>query len=214
MPTHSQLTKTGPLLVKMKKEFYERPDTVLIATELLGKLIVTNRNGSFRLSRICETEAYCGVQDQACHAYNGKMTKRTQIMYEPGGVAYVYICYGIHHLLNIVTHEKGHPHVVLIRAAIPILGIVDMTAAMGYLINEKRLTSGPGNLTKAMGISIADNGLSLEGDELYLADDGYHLLPGQIAASTRIGLKSAGTDASLPYRFYIQNCTWVSSNNK
>ncbi len=111
---------------KLNQAFYEREDVLAIARELLGKLIITTFNGEETIGRIVETEAYRGVTDRASHAYGGRRTSRTEVMFCKGGVAYVYLCYGIHHLFNVVTGSENIPHAVLIRAVEPVSGTASM----------------------------------------------------------------------------------------
>lgn len=131
-------------------------------------------------------------------------------MYSKGGVAYVYLCYGIHHLFNIVTNEKEIPHAVLIRALEPLQGVDIMLKRKGKKRIDHTLTRGPGNVSKAMGIFTKHSGISLSGNEIFIADDGLRLKKSAIAASPRIGVGYAGSDAKLPYRFYIKGNRFVS----
>ena len=196
-------------LKKLPAAFYRRSDVVQIAKDLLGKIIVTNFNNKITTARIVETEAYNGIIDRASHAYNNRRTARTEIMYSAGGFAYVYLCYGIHHLFNVVTNEKNIPHAVLVRAAEPLTGIDIMMRRTGKKIFDNTLTKGPGNVSKALGIYTAHTGTSLLGNEIYIAEnfDAAHFA---IASSPRIGVGYAKEDALLPYRFYIQGSEWVS----
>ncbi len=109
---------------RLRREFYERNEVVTIAQELLGKVLVTNFKEELTAARIVETEAYNGALDKASHAYNNRRTNRTEVMFGNGGKAYVYLCYGIHHLFNVVTNVQGTPHAVLIRAVEPIAGLL------------------------------------------------------------------------------------------
>ena len=188
--------------------FYQRKNTCLIARELLGKVLVTQIQGRITHGRITETEAYCGTTDMACHARNHTRTPRTEIMYQLGGIAYVYWCYGIFPLFNVITHQQDEPHAVLIRAVEPLLGQEYMLERRQKTQLHKSLSSGPGSMSLAMGISIADNGISLQSDRLHILDTGYQ--PTSIVTTTRIGVESCGADAQLPYRFYIADSAWVS----
>lgn len=181
-----------------------------IAKEMLGKLLITRLDGIETWGRIMETEAYYGVIDHASHAYGGRRTKRTEIMYAPGGVAYVYLCYGIHHLFNVITHNLDSPHAVLVRAVEPVKGIDMMLWRTGKKKADHTLTKGPGNVSKALGIQTGHSGYSLLGREIFLADDGYVLKKTQIIESPRIGVDYAGEDALLPYRFYVKGNPYVS----
>ena len=199
---------------KLQVEFYRRENVLLIAKELLGKLLVTNKDGIITSGRIVECEAYAGAPDRASHAFGGKITKRNNVMYEAGGLAYVYLCYGIHHLFNIVTHVRGTPHAILIRSAEPVKGIETMLYRTGKKQLDSSLTRGPGNVSKALGISTSDTGLSLTGKTIFLADDGFEYPKKDVQASPRIGVDYAGADALLPYRFYIRGNRFVSGRPK
>lgn len=131
-------------------------------------------------------------------------------MYREAGVSYVYLCYGIHHLFNVVTNEVNVPHAVLLRALEPILGIETMLKRTGKRIADHTLTSGPGNLSKAMGILVKHNALDMQTDELFIADDGFKTKPSQIVATPRIGVGYAAEDALLPYRFILKDNPYVS----
>ncbi|PWV48409.1 DNA-3-methyladenine glycosylase [Chitinophaga sp. S165] len=190
--------------------FYDRPDVLTIARELLGKIIVTKFNGELTTARIVETEAYAGVTDKASHAYGGRRTARTEVMYGEAGMAYVYLCYGIHQMFNIVTNEIDIPHAILIRGAEPLTGIPVMLQRTGKKIADFTLTRGPGNVAKALGINTSRTGQSLVSDDFYLASDGF-VPPGEdIIATPRIGVDYAGADALLPYRFIVSNNKYVS----
>ena len=199
---------------KLGKDFYQRENVLSIAKELLGKLLVTKRAGVTTAGRIVEVEAYNGVIDKASHAFGGRRTNRNEVMYAEGGVAYVYLCYGIHHLFNVVTHSKETPHAILIRALEPVKGIDEMLRRTGKKKLDHTLTRGPGNLSKAMGIAVLHSGCSLHSKELFLADDGFEYGKNEIAASPRIGVDYAGKDALLHYRFYIKGNPFVSGKPK
>lgn len=171
-----------------------------MARELLGKLLVTDFGGRCE-ARIVETEAYAGIDDRASHAFGGRLTGRTRVMYEAGGVAYVYLCYGIHHLFNVVTNVSGMPHAVLVRAAEPLQGMSLMSSRTGKPTDDRRICSGPGRLSQAMGICTDHSGASLTGRSLHILDDGFELDEGSVLATPRIGVDYAGEDARLPYRF-------------
>jgi DNA-3-methyladenine glycosylase len=198
---------------KLPLSFYLRNDVVKIAAELLGKILVTNWNGELTSGRIVETEAYNGQVDKASHAFKGN-TPRTAVMFEEGGRAYVYLCYGIHQMFNIVTNEKGTPHAVLIRAIEPASGIDIMMRRTGKKVLDETLTRGPGNVGKALGFHTSQSGLALLGEELYIEDDGYTLSTSDIIATPRIGVDYAGEDALLNYRFYIKGNKYVSGKVK
>ena len=195
---------------KLPGSFYQRKNVLQIAKELLGKLLVTKLDGVETSGRIVEVEAYNGIVDKASHAFAGKRTKRNEIMYADGGAAYVYLCYGIHHLFNVVTNDREMPHAILIRAVEPVKGIDTMLKRVGKKKFDHSLTRGPGNLSKALGIFTKHSGCSLRSNELFIADDGFVLNKRDIAASPRIGVDYAGKDALLPYRFYVKGNPYVS----
>jgi len=195
---------------KLPVLFYQRSNVLQIAKELLGKLLVTNFDGVVTAGRIVELEAYKGIPDRASHAWGGRRTARNEIMYAGGGVAYIYLCYGIHHLFNVVTHTKETPHAILIRGLEPVKGIEEMLRRTGKKKPDHTLTRGPGNLSKAMGLFTSHSGCSLQGKEIFIAEDGFVVERKKIAASPRIGVDYAGEDALLPYRFYIKGNPFVS----
>jgi DNA-3-methyladenine glycosylase len=195
---------------KLDYSFYARPDPIRIAKELLGKILITRFDDVLTSGRIVETEAYAGVTDRASHAFGGRRTKRTEIMYQKGGTAYVYLCYGIHHLFNIVTNEKEIPHAILIRSVEPLEGIETMLTRTGKKILDWTLTKGPGNVSKALGLSTDHSAKSLLSRQIYLADDGFRVAKNQIGITSRIGVGYAGEDAKLPYRFMIRENKYVS----
>lgn len=193
---------------KLTAAFYQQKDVVKIARELLGKMLVTEIDGVRTAGRIVETEAYAGVTDRASHAWNERRTNRTAVMYRPGGLAYVYLIYGIHYLFNVITNVKDTPHAVLIRALEPVDGI-DMMKARFLPLLTQNMTAGPGNLSKALGIDIALTGESLTGNKVWI-EDAPNLPDDQVVISTRVGVAYAGEDAYLPYRFSIKGNKWVS----
>lgn len=196
--------------VPLPPAFYRRPDVVQIAKDLLGKMLVTNINGEVCAAKIVETEAYCGATDRACHAHFNKRTKRTEIMFAPGGVAYVYLCYGIHSLFNVVTNEAGFADAVLIRAAEPIYNVELMMRRRNISRpDDYRLTAGPGALSQAMGICTAHYGESLQGNRIRIVDY-QHVAEKNILAGPRVGVAYAGKDALLPWRFRIAGNAWCS----
>lgn len=201
-------------LKKLPFSFYQREDVLQIAEELVGKLLVTNWEGIVTSGRIVECEAYAGVTDRASHAYGGRRTRRNEVMYGLGGYAYVYLIYGIHHLFNVVTYTKNIPHAILIRSLEPVKGVDEMLKRTGKEELDYTLTRGPGNLSKALGISTKHSGMSLTGKELFLADDGHRYTKKQITLSPRIGVDYAGDDALLPYRYYIKGNPFVSGKPK
>ena len=220
---------------KLDNAFYDRPGVVTVARDLLGKVLVTEFDGRRTSGRIVEVEAYNGVGDRASHAWSGRRTQRTEVMYGVGGMAYVYLIYGIHHLFNVVTNKKDIPHAVLVRALEPMEGIEVMRERSGDAarrgggarkgdggdgaqrdgVNEAlkpdySLTRGPGNLSRALGLRTLHTGASLLGDEIWIGDDGYRPKRSEIVAGPRIGVDYAGVDAGLPYRFFIKGSPYVS----
>ncbi len=195
---------------KLSKEFYERADVATIAKDLLGKIIITKFDETYTAARIVETEAYAGIIDKASHAYNNKRTKRTEVMFGNSGKAYVYLCYGIHHMFNIVTNEVGKPDAVLIRGAEPLEGISMMLNRMNKKIVDSTIGRGPGNVTKALGIFTTHTGMSLQSKHLFLADDG--TTDFETMMSRRIGVDYADDHAKWLYRFYIKDNNHVTKH--
>src|SRR5690606_19547350 len=184
------------MMVQLPRHFYQRPATE-VAPDLLGKLLVHQTELGLRIGRIVEAEAYLGREDRAAHSFKG-ITPRTRIMFGEPGHAYVYLIYGMHHCMNVVTGPQGSGSAVLLRALEPVQGVaID--------------TRGPGRLTKAMGIDKRHYGLDLcQGDStLYLADDG-HAEPTDVRTSMRIGVHYAGEWAERPLRYYVGSSSWVS----
>jgi DNA-3-methyladenine glycosylase len=186
--------------MKLPLDFYRRDDVVNIARELLGKVLVTRIGGTITAGIITETEAYGGTTDRASHAYGGRRTARNASMYAAGGTAYVYLCYGMHHLFNVVTNAAGVPDAVLVRAVHPIEGL--------QLIRRRRhpsppTTGGPGTLSQALGIRTAHDGTPLTGDRIWIEERGIAVPPAAMIAGPRIGVAYAGADALLPHRFRI-----------
>jgi DNA-3-methyladenine glycosylase len=198
------------MMKKLDQSFYLRPDVLKIAKELLGKILLTNWDGVITSGRIVECEAYNGIIDKASHAAGGRRTLRNEIMYGAGGFSYVYLCYGIHHLFNVVTNLKDTPHAILIRALEPMAGIDEMLLRTGKRKPDYTLTRGPGNVSKALGIYTKHNGIFLSDEKLYIAEDGKKYKRNEIVASPRIGVDYAGEDAKLLYRFYVKGNPYVS----
>ena len=189
--------------MKLPLSFYTHNNVLAITRQLLGKYVFTSVNGEVTGGYITEAEAYNGIVDKASHAYGGKRTPRTQTMYAQGGIAYVYLCYGIHQMLNVVTSVEGEPHAVLIRAIKPTHGIDIMLQRRGMSGLKPNLCAGPGTLAKALGIDRGMNGISLNGDTLWIEDRGLTFTDEQIIAAPRIGIDYAAEDALLPYRLYV-----------
>lgn len=189
---------------RLTDSFYTRSDVVQIARELLGMKIFTVIDNIITAGIITETEAYAGMNDKACHAHLGKFTKRTATMYEKGGTAYVYLCYGIHHLFNIVTNIEGKADAVLIRAIEPIEGIEAMHERRAVKSDTIKLASGPGKLTQALGINKDFNGVDLTAsNEIWIEPGDKSLILSKIISDKRIGIDYAEEDANLLWRFYI-----------
>ena len=187
--------------MKLPHSFYLRDDVVKIARELLGKYLFTKYNGTLTGGIIIETEAYAGEIDRASHAFGGRRTARTEIMYNEGGTAYVYLCYGIHSLFNVVTNKKNIPHAVLIRAIHPTHGIKEMLKRRKMNEQKKNLSAGPGTVSEALGIHYSDSGKSLLETKIWIEDKGIKLKKNEIMESKRIGVDYAGDHADLLYRF-------------
>jgi DNA-3-methyladenine glycosylase len=200
----------GGRLAKLDEAFYERPSVVKVSRDLLGKVLVTTFDGMRTSGRIVEVEAYNGVVDRASHAWSGRRTARTEVMFGAGGTAYVYLIYGIHHLFNVVTNRRDVPHAVLVRALEPLEGIPVMLKRMGRERLDHSLTRGPGNVARAMGLRTTHTGLSLLADAVWIGDDGFRPRRSEIVATPRIGVDYAGEDAALKYRFFIKGSPWVS----
>lgn len=187
--------------------FYQKSDVVSIARALLGMVLVTRINNLITSGRIVETEAY-SYKERGCHAYQGKMTARNEVMFGEGGHAYVYLCYGIHQMFNVVTNVKGKADAVLVRALEPLEGMEHMQERTG-VSGIHRITSGPGKLTRAMGIGREHNGVSLWSKSISI-EPGEKPSRRLIVASRRIGIDYAGNDAKLPWRFTLKGNVWVS----
>lgn len=209
---------------KLPPNFYLQNNVLQITQELIGKFLVTNIEGIVTSGMIIEAEAYNGIIDKASHAYGGRRTKRNEIMYGQGGSAYVYLCYGIHHMFNVVTNEKDIPHAILIRGIIPKDGIDEiLKRRFGYAHhpkfiersrneqqskwNQKTVTrktsDGPGTLSTALGIKTSHSGISLSDDLIWIEDRGIEFKKKDITTSPRIGIDYAGEDALLPYRYRL-----------
>ena len=189
---------------KLKKDFYLRDDVVMIAKELLGKYLFTKFDGKLTGGIISETEAYNGIIDRASHAFGGRRTERTEIMYHEGGVAYVYICYGIHSLFNVVTNSKNIPHAVLIRGIHPTHGIDSMLERRKKKSVDKSLTNGPGSVGQALGMTRTHTGTNLYGNKIWIEDRKFITTDSQIKITKRIGVEYSGEAAHYPYRFVLK----------
>lgn len=200
----------------LPKSFFLRADVVQIAKDLLGKQLISTINGSSTEAIIVETEAYRAPDDKGCHAYQNRLTDRTSTMFEVGGTSYVYICYGVHNLFNVVTGPKGMAHAVLIRAVEPTLGQEEMLIRRGFDKMKKEVTNGPGKFTKAMGITKAQNGISLisKKEGLWIGDKGVNVAKEDIIAGPRVGMSKYVEECSnWPWRFRIKANVWTSKPN-
>jgi DNA-3-methyladenine glycosylase len=200
-----------PSVKKLPLSFYLQTDVVTIAQNLLGKLLMTKQDGIITGGIITETEAYGGITDKACHAYNGRYTARTKTLYEIGGITYVYFCYGMHHLLNIVTNKKEVPEAVLIRGIQPLINIDIMKKRLNYSKLPK-LLNGPGKVCKALDITKKDNEESLLKDKIWIEEFQIKIPKTSIKESKRIGVDYAGHDAERLWRFYIDNAFPINSS--
>ena len=191
----------------LPRSFYDRP-TLTVARELLGAVLCRRADGITLRARIVETEAYVGETDLACHARAGR-TPRTDPLYGPPGMAYVYLTYGMHHLLNAVTEKEGKPAAVLIRAAEPLEGIEWMAEARG-LTQPHLLGSGPGRLAQAFGLDLDWNRADLCGQDLWI-EPGERVPTRAIKTSPRIGCQNCPEPwASIPWRFYVGDSRHVT----
>ncbi len=196
--------------MKLLPAFYLQEDVVETSKALLGKILYSNINGQLSSGMITETEAYKAPEDRASHAFGGKRTKRTEVFFEKGGISYVYLCYGIHHLFNVITNKKNIPHAILIRAIEPIEGIKYMLERRNKIIVSPPLTCGPGSMSQAMGFTMAHNKIDLQGNEIWIEDNGILLSEKEIVKGPRIGVDYAGDYASMPWRFGIKDNKWIS----
>lgn len=184
--------------------YYQGTNVVEIARNLLGKTLATRIDNKLTAGIITETEAYAGVTDKAAHSFGGRRTQRTETMYSEGGVSYVFLCYGIHHLFNIVTNKKDVPDAVLIRAIYPVIGVEEILKRRKAEKLTTALCTGPGKVSSALGISKLHDNISLTGKKIWLEDTVLKIKPKDIHAGPRIGVDYAGEDALLPYRFWIK----------
>ena len=187
--------------MKVPLDFYVREDVVQISRELLGKALCTKLGGQVTKAIITETEAYAGVSDKASHAYGGRRTQRTEPLYMCGGTAYIYLCYGIHHLFNVVTNTTGTPHAVLIRAGSAFEGEELMHQRRDKPHGDKSLLKGPGSLSQALGITTELTGTNLLGSQIWIED--HKISVEEITAGPRVGIDYAEEDLTRPYRFIV-----------
>ncbi|KMQ58872.1 3-methyladenine DNA glycosylase [Chryseobacterium sp. BLS98] len=196
--------------LKLPLSYYLNQDVLFLAKDLLGKVLFTEIDGDVTAGVIVETEAYFGVLDKASHAYGGRRTSRTETLYHPGGVSYVYLCYGIHHLFNIVSSVEDEPHAVLVRAVEPLIGSDIMELRRNMPASKPAISSGPGSAAKALGIDRSFNKKDLTENEIWIEDHGIRYSPETIVAGPRIGVVYAQEDALLPWRFYVKGNKYVS----
>ena len=192
--------------MKLSREFYARP-TLTVAKDLLGKVMVHRTREGLTAGMIVEAEAYIGEGDPACHAAPGR-TRRNEPLYGAPGVAYVYLNYGIHYLVNAVTEREGRPAAVLIRALEPVDGVplmVKRRATKGQRVSRHDLCRGPGNLTRALGITLGENRLDLIDSQLFIEDRG--LTVGRVQRGPRIGIRKG---VEHPWRCWVANHPCVS----
>ena len=196
--------------MKLPLSYYLNQDVIFLAKDLLGKVLFTEINGDLTAGIIVETEAYFGVIDKASHAYGGRRTGRTETLYNQGGVSYVYLCYGIHHLFNIVSSVEGEPHAVLVRAVEPLTGTEIMEMRRNVPASKTAISSGPGSAAKALGIDRSFNNKDLTGNEIWIENYGIKYSADEIISGPRIGVAYAREDALLPWRFYVKGNRYVS----
>ena len=196
--------------MKLPISFYQRKDAVLVARELLGKHLYTRIDGQVTGGVIVETEAYQGPEDRGSHAFNHRKTPRNEMMFNAGGVVYMYICYGIHDMLNVVTGADGSSHAVLIRAVEPRVGIEVMRERRNVFKEDSRLCRGPGALTKALGLVKSHNGINLQEDTIWIEDKNEAIDETDIIPSARIGMNFDGPFKTIPWRFYVKGNRNVS----
>lgn len=199
--------------MKQPLSYYSNQDVLFLAQDLLGKVLFTDINDEVTAGIIVETEAYFGVLDKASHAYGGRRTNRTETLYSHGGVSYVYLCYGIHHLFNVVTSVKDEPHAVLIRAVEPLIGKDIMELRRNMSAGKAAISSGPGSAAKALGIDQSFNKKHLDGNEIWIEDHGIRYPSDNIIKAPRIGVAYAQEDALLPWRFFVKGNKYVSKPN-
>jgi DNA-3-methyladenine glycosylase len=194
---------------KLTRKFYTRTDTLEVARDLLGKVLVVPSETGERVSGIIvETEAYLGAEDKAAHSYNNRRTKRTETMFAVGGTVYIFFIYGMYFQFNIVAGEIDTPHAILIRAVQPLENIEIMRGRRGKMA-DKNLTSGPGKLCIALGIDRKFNNADLTGNEIWL-EEGEKFSTESIACGKRIGIDYAEEYAEKPWRFWVKDNPFVS----
>ena len=181
--------------MKLSQSFYFRDDVVTISRELLGKVLCTRIDGRMTAAVITETEAYAGISDRASHAYGGRCTRRTEPMYGPGGTAYVYLCYGIHHLFNVVTNVAGVPDAILVRGGHPLEGVDAIVDRRAAVAGRRALLAGPGSLAQGLGITTQLTGTSLIDGPIWIEDHGFRVDEATVTVGPRVGVGYAAEDA-------------------
>lgn len=196
----------------LPRSYYLSEDVVGLSKDLLGKHLISNVNGKKSSGIIVETEAYRAPDDKACHAYANKKTPRTETMFAIGGTSYVYICYGIHNLFNVVTGPKDIAHAILIRAIEPIEGKTMMEKRRKMSIDRKESCNGPGKFTRCMNITKEQNGINLTSKKsaLWIEDHGLKMSANEIIEGPRVGMATAEECSHWPWRFRIKNNPWTS----
>jgi DNA-3-methyladenine glycosylase len=179
-----------------------------VARDVIGKVLVHRTPQGMLAGRIVEAEAYRGPQDRAAHSFGGRRTERTEAMFGPPGLAYVFFVYGMHWHVNLVTTSEGAPHAVLLRAVQPLFGAALMAERRGLAETSVNLCNGPGKLCQAFGIDRRHYGLDLTKNQLFLSDG--DAPPGKLGRSPRIGVDYAGSWADKPWRFFERDNPWVS----
>lgn len=200
--------------MKLSAEYYQNNDVIFLAKDLLGKVLYTKINEEVTAGIIVETEAYFGIKDKASHAYGGRRTNRTETMFAIGGLAYVYLCYGMHNLFNVITSIENDPQAILIRAIEPIIGIEIIEQRRNMPVSKNAISSGPGSAAKALGIDRSYNAKNLNGDEIWLEDHAIIYNEKDVAAVPRVGIAYAQEHALLPLRFFVKGNRYVSKPNK
>ena len=200
----------------LKQSYFQNEDVLFIARDLLGKILLTEIDGIITSGIIVETEAYKAPEDKASHAYNNRLTNRTKTMFLAGGHAYIYLCYGIHEMFNIVTAKQGMAHAILIRAVEPFQGIDKMLVRRKMHGLKSDITKGPGSLSKALGISRQLNESKIYDTKspIRIYDENIYYDSSQIGISKRVGVNYAGESADWPYRFFVKENVYVSRNER
>ncbi len=198
------------LYKKLDLDFYLRDDVIQISKELLGKFLFSKADGIITGGMIVETEAYKGINDKASHAYKNKINNKNRVMYRSGGISYIYLCYGLHYLFNIITNKKTIPDAILIRAIEPTKGLKKIIERRMISSNKYNLTNGPGKLSKALNINKTNNGKCLINSKIWLEDRKITINNSMINSKKRIGIDYAEEYTNKKWRFYIKNNPWVS----